>query len=266
MSCLLSITSLAAGSPPNEPPAPTRPATATTPPSGTWVAEGSIGAGQYWHEETEVADDGDMIDSGYDAEVITDFSAIFPSLSLGVTDRLHVGIVSPGIAYRFGDRGHAEWIPYISSNLGVGYSSIEGAIINLLPRIGLSAVHWLTTTVAIDWTVSGGSILAYRSKTDSEYFERGSFGARVGLVIHIKDRFTVAPSIGIGVPWDRVDKDIAAPSITFLGANPNGLWQHPLFRVHINDFFAIGLNLAGFIRADTSAFGWNGGVDLTALW
>lgn len=268
---------------------PPRPAMATTPPRGTWVVEGDVGAGQVWRKTTVAPDvavgsPSDSVsdvdgETAYDMDVTTDFSVFLPSLHLGVTDRLHVGILSPGAAYRFGERGRSEWVPFFDLPFGLGYSSMEGFIVDLQPRLGLTARHWVRRTLALAWTLSAGSAFRHRTGRDcsdgadpdscgarTEVFERGGFDLTVGLVIEIGDRITLAPTAGVGAGWDRVDKRIGPPWVRVLGAAPNGLWSTPLLRVHVNDNLAVGVNVGATLLTDLTAFGWDGGVNLIALW
>ncbi len=268
---------------------PLRPAMATPPPRGTWVVEGDLGAGQQWLETRVVPDAASDSPSGsvsgttgetpYDMDVTYDFSIFFPSLRLGVTDRLHVGILSPGVAYRFGRRGHSEWVPFFDLPLGLGYSSMEGFIVDLHPRIGLTARHWIQRDLALAWTLSTGSAFHHRTGGDcsdgadpdvcdarTEVFEQGGFGLNVGVIIELGDRVTLAPGVGVGAGWDREEKSIGPPWVRVLGAAPNGLWSTPLVRVHVNDYLAVGFNAGAILLTDLSAVGWDGGVNLLALW
>ncbi|MBN2802392.1 MAG: hypothetical protein JXR91_04795 [Deltaproteobacteria bacterium] len=251
------------------------PAMATTPPKGVWAVEADLGIGQIWSKYTR-EDGSTKRYSDFDFDFI---SVLLPSLQVGISDRLHLGILNPGIAYRFGERGASEWVPFLDLGMGMGYSTLRGFILQFSPRVGLTARHWISENAAITWTLYGVSFIGYNSGgkcnefTDPAYceeqssiFEHGGFGLDAGALFYFNKRFSFAPGVGIGFGWNHEEVQISNPTVYLLGASANGLWDTPLIRFHFNKYAALGLNAGAFLNTNIFTFGWDVGVNILVTW
>lgn len=249
-------------------------AMSTTPPKGLWVLEGDLGAGQHWFKHTNKITG----EKSCDVVIEYEYSAILPSLQVGITDRLHLGILNPGIAYRFGEHKKTEWVPYLDFAPGIGWSKIIGVVLGLTPELGFNVRHWLTHKTAINWSgyynsylfrQTGGDCIEGNDescKPKTTVFEWGSFGFNTGGIFQLGKRVTLSPQVGVMFVWNRIENEMSKPIIRFLGANPNGLWDTPFVRVHMSNYFAIGANVGAFLNTNLENFGWDASVNLLVTW
>jgi Caspase domain len=193
------------------------------------------------------------------------FSAVFPR---GLTDRLQWVIPTLALAYRAGEHGALEWIP-VGGFLGwsLGYSSLQGLILELTPGAFLHVRKWLTPRTALTWGVGGFSELSWQSKQTSFYRADGS---EVPQMPRLSPPNTWRTSLSFGIVHTLADAvtlqlsadlsanalyhgELTAPSgrsqqsnLTLgLGAVQNvGLRPAHLVQVHLSDAMALNLDAA----------------------
>lgn len=114
----------------------------TTAPAGTWALSVNVIA---LHTDRTDRTDTATFDAGANgrSEWSLGGNFIAPAISYGITDRLQLGVLAPGVAYRFGDPGDIEWIPSIQSGFSGGYGRNSGALFAFTPSIALDVRRWL---------------------------------------------------------------------------------------------------------------------------
>src|SRR5262249_8080509 len=73
----------------------------------------------------------------------------------GLTDRLQLSIVPPGISYRLGERAEREWI-FGAGLFGFGVSNVEGFIYSA--ALGASCRQWFGEQSALNAGISLGTV------------------------------------------------------------------------------------------------------------
>jgi hypothetical protein len=204
-----------------------------------------------------------------DRSLVVDFTGAY-----GITDRwMWIG-PSPTFAYRGGEHGGLEWLPWLGMpDMGIGYSSIEGFIFEGSPAAGFDLRRWLTARSSLDFGVSFYSHLLYRSREldegvaapagrDGDHFEEPDTwrnAVSLGYTHTLGDTVTlhVAASFGQNLLWQGALPDYGAKSeqhamaISLGGVQTMGLRPLPLVRVHINDRWSLNFNAAVTYRLDT---------------
>lgn len=171
------------------------------------------------------------------------------SLRYGLSDRLTWAIPTLAFAYRFGDRGGTEIIPYGGiTTWGIGYSSIEGWIGQLGLGAGAALRWWADPDTAVNVTGSIGSTARW-AQNDGEIdgFD-ASFGpttwgaaATVGLTHHLTRRVALnVGARGAAVPIASGDvADTLEPTVEVGSVQSVGLRALPLVEVKLTDGVSI---------------------------
>jgi hypothetical protein len=152
----------------------------------------------------------------------------------GITDRLEWYIGMPALAYRFGDRGGLEWIPYGGIiNWGPQVSS-NGFGLNYQLAAGLNTRYWLGNTRFISTnlsTFSNTATVPVSGQVSGSSPDTWAGSAAVSFSQRLKDIVTLS----IGVSWTEnyiYEGGLPGPSTS--GAELGvGSVSHPLVSVRV---------------------------------
>jgi hypothetical protein len=130
-----------------------RPLTLTTLPRG--MQEGTFALGVSHTDRPGVRNVGRDFTTG----------AYFPR---GLTDRWQMVLPAPALTYRGGEHAGLEWIPSAGVvGLGMGVSSLEGFVLELIPGASFELRKWLSARSSITVGVGTWSRFRYHSKDSS---------------------------------------------------------------------------------------------------
>ncbi len=220
-------------------------------------------------------------DAGYsparlETEKDTYFSTnVIPSIFVGATDRVEVSLWDPGVALRFGERQSSEWIPFISSGVAaVGYSSLEGFLLELEPQLGLQLRHWLTGHTALYSHLIAATELSLRTKRfctettsnckNFSLFEQMNFQLSLGAIFEA-GRWSFAPSITVEPQW-RTKEGWRSPIIHISESQHQALRRLPFLRYNFTKAFALGGSPYAGFRIDRSDWAVGGAISLLFTW
>lgn len=203
-------------------------------------------------------------------------SNVIPIILVGASDRAEVSLWDPGIALRFGERGASEWLPFVSTGVAsLGYSSLEGFLLNLKPFLGLQLRHWLSAEIALYSHVSMATELALRSKRfcDSEiayncdhlnYFEEVNLQFSLGLLIE-KGRWIFAPALTLEPQW-QAQRGWRQPIVHLFQNQYQALRSLPLLQYQFTHAFAFGASPYAGFRTDLSDWMIGGSASALLTW
>ena len=179
------------------------------------------------------------------------------SLRYGLSDRLTWSIPTLAFAYRLGDRGGTELIPYGGIvGWGLGGSSVEGMIAQIRLGAGATARFWLDRDTALNLGGSVGSTARWAQRpSEIEEFD-GTFGpttwgaaASVGLshrfgrlTLNLAGRLSATPLV------EGAFEASPATAVEVGSVQSVALRSLPLAEVRIND--AVTVDLHGSLRFD----------------
>ncbi len=203
-------------------------------------------------------------------------SNVIPVILVGASDRAEVSLWDPGIALRIGERGSSEWLPFISTGVAsLGYSSLEGFLLNLKPFLGLQVRHWLSSDIAFYSHLSMATELALRSRRfcDSEtayncdhfnYFEEVNLEFSLGLFIE-NNGWTFAPALTLEPQW-QAKRGWRAPIVHMFQNQYQALRSVPLVQYQFTQAFAFGASPYGGFRTDLSDWVIGGSASVLFTW
>ena len=163
--------------------------------------------------------------------------------SFGISDRWQWHALTGAFAYRGGERGGIEWIPWGGlTRWGLGFSSVDGFILNGQVGAGLDMRFWLGPNNSLV-TTSG-------LRMELDWAEKGSRNGAQNLDSSVALGYTHTiggvVTVGLGAQyvhrvWDQYDDQ--APSsdarLRFGSVLELGLRPLPLIRIHLGDSFAL---------------------------
>ena len=206
----------------------------------------------------------------------------------GFTDRLQWVIPTLALAYRFGDRGGLEWIPWAGLvSWSVGYESWNGLMFSGDPGVGLDARSWLTPHSSVDFSAGVRSRFIWHGKQpheDPNVIElvprdrrkvvppdtwRGTFD--LGYTATLADSVTLHVAAGVsvnalfegGVSTRRAD---AGVTLSLGSVQSIGLRPQPLVRVHLSDTVALNFDAALHYQFAQHTIAETYMVGITSLW
>jgi len=190
-------------------------------------------------------------------------------LPLGLTDRLQWLIPTFAFAYRVGEFGHLEWVPW-GGLIGwdLGYDAFDGLLLAGSPGVGSDLRAWLTTHSSLDFGFGVTSRFHWRSVKDpypptpgaivvigperTPQFDppdtwRASVSAGYTYTLADSVTFHVALSFSqnllyegdfprLGARRAASDMVVSIGSVQSIGLRPQ-----PLVRIHLSDAFALDL-------------------------
>lgn len=176
-------------------------------------------------------------------------SSFLPTVQVGVTDKLQLGALPLGVAYRvdepFGMRGF-EVIPAATVSPGLSHTNLSGFGMSYTVQLSLDVRQWINRKGAITLGGGGGSPISYQSGSgncpDGATFcsERLSvfeywFFAGTGGVTQTVGRFTFA--IGATLAYSmRFGTATPSTSVFTIGSRVrHGILSDPLVRFHATD-------------------------------
>jgi hypothetical protein len=190
----------------------------------------------------------------------------------GLTDRLQWLLPTLSFAYRAGEHGHLEWVPWGGLvSVGLGGSSIEGFVLEAGPGIGVDLRRWLGARSSLDFGAGAVSYLRWTSKDPSEAIlfpddaESSMRSARsrwtkpdtwrlslsAGYTHTLADAVTLHVSIAAsqnllveGAFADLSESEERSTVLGIGGVQTMGLRPTPLVRVHVRDWFSLNANAA----------------------
>ncbi|MCH2108410.1 MAG: hypothetical protein MK135_03715 [Polyangiaceae bacterium] len=241
----------------------------STLPRGVWALQWSVGIG--FLEDDLQRNRNDQVYF---------YGNILPTVRVGVTDRLEVGVWDPGIAWRWGARGSSEWIPFLTSGpVGLGYSSLEGFLLQLEPRIGWQTRHWLGAATALSWQVAAASDLNWRSNRfcgpsssgvpldecqNLQAFQNLKLEFGWGMVFE-RGPWVFAPFVQVTPEWQE-GQGRRAPLVELFSGHWQGLRHLPLVRYQFTPVFGFGGSPVFSLRTDGSEWTAGGYVDAQFTW
>lgn len=175
------------------------------------------------------------------------------SLGYGLSDRLTLEILTPALAYRFGDRGSTELV-LVGGITGwsIGKSSVEGWIGSIDLGAGATARRWLSVATALN----AGATIESRARWGQRDIPEleGSHGpvtwggsASLGLSQHLGERWTLnaggRASAAVVLDGQLVETaeqagtEIAVGSVQFVGVR-----SLPLIAFQMSDLATIDLH------------------------
>ncbi|MGC4120955.1 MAG: caspase family protein [Myxococcales bacterium] len=211
------------------------PDTFTTLPRGSWLLRPMLGV-TYGTRPQGVG----FSDPGFDSSVATrKFDLTFLTM-LGITDRLQWALPLPAVAYRFGEPGGTEVVPWLGmTSVGLGYSSVEGTMFSYGLGVGIGVRQWLGPNNALNvtagtWTQGAVSSL---QKVNPD-----SFDAELGLGYSHRIAEVVTVNLGVSLAAGLSEKgrarlhnlELRLGSIQELGMRPL-----PLIQVHVMDKLSV---------------------------
>ncbi|EYF06398.1 caspase family protein [Chondromyces apiculatus] len=225
-----------------------RPVTRSTLAAGTWEIQAAAGVNHSTFSRP-----------GFSSSPDADTSFALPVQGAwGITDRLQWVLPTLAIAYRGGEHGGVEWIPWGGLlSWSLGYSSIEGTILDGKLGLGLDLRFWLSPRSSLDFGIGLTSpFSSYNRVTACAHVdcspERGFQPAfdlvrnrmMLGYSATVADTVTLGLSAGLshnllfgrdlprGAP--EHDVEVSVGSVLMHGLRPV-----PLVRVHLGDVFSI---------------------------
>jgi hypothetical protein len=186
----------------------------------------------------------------------------------GLTDRWQWILPGLGFAYRGGEQGGVEWIPWGGiPAFGMGYSSIQGFLLVANPGFGLDLRRWLGPRSSLDFGLGTFSRLRWTSNDyPRELWEEGSMqGERperwtppdtwrvrlsAGYTHTLGDTVTLHLALSLAAtPLYEGDfvslsahSDKSNLTLSFGSVQSIGLRPLPLLRIHVRDWVALNLN------------------------
>lgn len=198
----------------------------------------------------------------------------------GLTDRWQWVLPSFGFAYRGGEQGGLEWIPWGGiPGWGMGYSSVQGFVLIANPALGTDLRRWLGPSSSFDFGLGFGSAMRWTShapgatseeRGQSEQLERWqpptTWRMRIsaGFTHTLADTVTfhLAGALSQNLLYDGALVELKGHSkemnlaLSFGSVQEIGLRHIPLVRIHVRDWVALNLDVGWSYRfASRSAYG-----------
>lgn len=171
------------------------------------------------------------------------------AFSRGITDRLEWVVPTIGFAYRGGEAGDFEWIPWGGLiGWGVGYSSVEGGIFEGNIGAGIDTRWWQSKRTSLNFSFGVASRFRYSSKpvlTASGWIAPKTWRNKisVGYSYAVEDVVTLNVALGLGrnflaegelppLGWSDNDQRVA---VSIGSTQARALRQLPLVQIHLRD-------------------------------
>ncbi len=166
-------------------------------------------------------------------------------LIAGLTDRLQWKVLTPAFAYRLGERGGTEWIPWGGVlGWGIAYSSAERLVASASVGGGLDGRQWLGSAQALNFSVGAQSSGLWTSQRAIP-LNTWSAAATIGYSHSLGELLTINVGAGVkqhlvhegrlpgqgGAPHGRA---FSAGSVQTIGFRPL-----PLLQLHLDERFTI---------------------------
>jgi hypothetical protein len=182
----------------------------------------------------------------------------------GLTDRWQWVLPSFGFAYRGGEQGGLEWIPWGGiPGWGMGYSSIEGLVLIANPALGTDLRLWLGPSSSLDFGLGFGSAMRWTSRDPSATWkERNDFDhwqppttwrmrISLGCTYTLADTVTfhLAGTLSQNLLYKgdfvalKGHSDELSLALSFGSVQEIGLRHIPLVRIHLRDWVALNLDV-----------------------
>ena len=172
------------------------------------------------------------------------FSAVW-----GLTHRLNWGIGTAAFAYRFGQRGKVEVVPWGGmTSWGLGYSSIEKTIFTMSLGLGAGVRGWLSPNQSLMLTADGSSSATFSQlRNDSPTTWRVSSALGYSATVKNFATFSLGLSVSENLLWQghfpgAAGHDSQVAWAIDLGAVQSlGLRPLPLIQLHLARWFSLDL-------------------------
>jgi hypothetical protein len=179
----------------------------------------------------------------------------------GITDRLQWAIGTGAFAYRFGQRGKTEWIPWGGlTQLTLGASSVESFLFQYELGLGINSRTWLSdsTSLILGASVhSGGRLSAIRTEHPTTW--RGRFDLGIQLTAKQLVTFNLAAGIEGNVLYEgqlptaeggspQLDLSVSIGAIQDLALRPL-----PLIQLHLSRWLTLDATAGLSIRVRDGA-------------
>jgi len=191
-----------------------------------------------------------------------------PAISYGITDRLQLGVLAPGVAYRFGDPGDIEWIPSIQSDFSGGYGRNLGALFAFTPSVVLDVRRWLGPRTHLTIGALARSAFSHRGgssncpKSASELcvettraFETWRVGGQLAFTHTFGRTATVSLGGYASYAFNRLDATDSDTSFGIGSAVRTGVWSAPPLRFHLARWMSIDV-FGGYARSLARGENW----------
>jgi hypothetical protein len=182
---------------------------------------------------------------------LTDSELVLPwSITWGVTDRLQWKLPTLAMAYRGGEHGEVEWMPW-GGLLGwsIGYSSIEGTMFGGWLGLGFDMRIWLSPRSSLDFGIGlttpfsthRHAVACEDAVCEKEPGKQPAFGlVRNRMVIGYSRTIADAVTLGLAAGLSHnVLLDRGSPEVSFGSVLMRGMRHAPLVRVHLSDAVSI---------------------------
>lgn len=195
------------------------------------------------------------LQQGGDVAATLNAGALVASFSWALTDRLQVSPFS--VAYRFGDHGGVEWVPYAGAFFGVfGFASTNNELSDFYLRFsvqaGLAGRFWVAKRHAINATVEAASfaLIGGQSAPPRDWYGRAAVGYS-GFF------FSNRLSVNVGVAYNQYlvlgrsgprgfASAYSQPRVSIGSVQSIGVRQLPLIGVQLTDWLTLEAHAAGF--------------------
>lgn len=162
------------------------------------------------------------------------------TLELGLTDRLQWAVPLPAFAYRFGEPGATEVVPWLGmTSAGGGFSGVEGFIFTYGLGAGVGVRQWLGADNSLNLSIDA-STMAGASRQHKVNPDTWDAAASIGYSHRIAEVVTVnlGLAVGSGVS-ERGRFQLHAPRLSLGSIQAIGMRQLPLVQVHVMDKLSI---------------------------
>lgn len=223
-----------------------RPVTRSTVPGGMWEIQAALGV-----DHTTFSQSGLSSSEG-------EATLVMPlRVAVGLTDRLQWILPTFAVAYRGGEHGGVEWIPWGGlMSWSLGYTPIEGTIVDGRLGLGFDLRTWLSPRSSLDFGIGLSTpFSSFRRAACEDRDCEGEPGVQppfqlvrnrmgVGYSGTIADTVTLGIGAGLahnvlyarGAPEGAAEHDV---EVSIGSVLMRGMRPLPLARVHLGDVFSI---------------------------
>lgn len=203
----------------------------TTLPRGHWLVRPMVGVTY-----------GPLEGAGFlgDPSALSRKPSIGLTLEVGLTERLQWMVPLPAFAYRFGEPGATEVVPWLGmTSAGGGYSSVEGFVFTYGLGAGAGVRQWLGADNCLNFSLDA-STMAGASRLRKVNPDTWGAAARVGYSHRIVDAVTINFGLAAGAGVTQRGRfQLSAPTLSLGSVQSIGTRPLPLVQVHVMDKLSI---------------------------
>ncbi len=163
------------------------------------------------------------------------------SINYGITDRLEVSLLNPSLAYRFGERGGLELLPWAGMvKWGFGFNNVESSAFSMTLAAGLQARKWLSFDKAFNFGVDvHSSGLWSRLRTQQLDNLSGQLSAGYSQTVAEMVTFNIGTGFSVPLVTSSQVRDIPGHQdshwLSFGSVQTNAFRSLPLVQIHLRE-------------------------------